>query len=87
MKYLLITIIRLYWLIPKGWRRKCIFKNSCSYFIYGITKEEGLKSGLKAFYSRYKQCRTNYTIYITDDKKEWVILADKTVIKRSETNI
>ncbi len=87
MKYLLILLIRLYWLIPKRWRRKCIFKESCSLHVYSTTKEQGFIKGLKALKIRFRQCRPNYSFYTTEDKKQWVILKDKTVIERSKTNL
>ena len=85
MKYILISIIYLYWLIPKSWRRKCIFKTNCSLHVFNTAKENGFVAGLRALKLRYKQCRCNYSFYTTDDNKEWIILADNTVIERQET--
>jgi putative component of membrane protein insertase Oxa1/YidC/SpoIIIJ protein YidD len=85
MKYLGLLVIRLYWLTPKKWRRPCIFKTSCSAHVYDALKNGGLMHGSKAFLKRVKQCRPGYTIYTTGDNKDWVILADKSVVERSLT--
>lgn len=87
MKYLLLAIIHFYWLIPKKWRKKCVFKHTCSLHVYSSTKAHGIIEGFKSLQHRFKQCRPIYSIYKTDDGIEWVILADKSVIKRIETNI
>lgn len=87
MKWLLIALIHLYWIIPKKHRRPCIFKHTCSKYVYQTTKEKGLLRGIQALKQRMKQCTPNYALYTGDDQKEWVILQDKAVIARSFTNI
>lgn len=87
MKYLLLLLIRLYWLTPKAWRRHCIFKCSCSQHIFQVTKQVGFVAGIKAFQTRLKQCRPGYSFYKTPDGMDWIILADKTVLKLNETNL
>jgi putative component of membrane protein insertase Oxa1/YidC/SpoIIIJ protein YidD len=87
MKYILMFLIRLYWLTPKKWRRNCIFKENCSSYIYRILKEEGWQMGFDAFKKRYKQCRPGYTHFKTDDGTQWVMLKDQTVIKRDKTTL
>ena len=63
MKIVLLLIIRIYWtLIPKQQRRKCLFKTSCSNYVYDETKKEGLLKGLKALKFRIKNCNPNYNI-------------------------
>ncbi|MDC7997037.1 membrane protein insertion efficiency factor YidD [Gilvibacter sediminis] len=87
MKILLLIIIRFYWLlIPKGFRPKCIYKESCSNHVYHITKTNGLSAGLKAFKLRYKNCRPGYSINNsssikflitrTGEKIEWEEVSD-----------
>ncbi|MBO8458886.1 MAG: membrane protein insertion efficiency factor YidD [Bacteroidetes bacterium] len=63
MKYLLLFMIRLYWLIPASKRKKCIFKESCSNYVWRITKEKGLIAGIKAFLFRNKHCCPGFAIY------------------------
>jgi putative component of membrane protein insertase Oxa1/YidC/SpoIIIJ protein YidD len=87
MKYLLLLLIRLYWLLPKAWRRRCIFKCTCSHYVFQITRQYGFIAGIKALRKRYKQCRPGYNLYQTPDYVCHVILADKTVIPFDETNL
>ncbi len=80
MQYLLLGLIRLYWLImPKAWRRECIFRVSCSYHVYGITQREGLLAGLSAFKYRWKTCRPGYRVECWDGNM-MVHLADGSVV-------
>ncbi len=63
MKFILISLIKLYWLlIPKHKRRKCLFKKSCSSYVYDVTKTYGLISGLKALKFRINNCNPQYRI-------------------------
>lgn len=58
MKYLLLLIIKTYWLIiPASKRKKCIFRKSCSKYVYEETTNNGIISGLKAFKYRFENCR------------------------------
>ncbi|AOC95816.1 MULTISPECIES: membrane protein insertion efficiency factor YidD [Flavobacterium] len=86
MKYLTLLIIRLYWiLIPQSNRRKCIFKKSCSNYVFEITQKEGFMKGLKAFQFRYKNCRGNFSIFknpINDQIQ--MILPSQIIIDREE---
>jgi hypothetical protein len=77
----------VYWLLPKSRRRKCLFKESCSLYVFTLTSRKGLYEGLKALQLRLKQCRPGYYIFKTEDGNEWVLLKDKTVIERSVTTI
>jgi uncharacterized protein len=87
MKVLLQILIRLYWLVPKQWRRRCVFKESCSAYIFRIASQEGFLKALKAFKERRHQCRPNYSLFATEDGKEWVILSDQSVVERSCTRV
>jgi uncharacterized protein len=86
MKLLLLYIIKIYWLIPKDKRRQCLFKLSCSHYVYKITREKGFVAGIGALRKRYSQCKPGYAIYETDGT-EWVILKDTSIIKRELTNL
>jgi len=67
MKFLLLWLIKGYWFfIPPKKRNKCLFKKSCSHYVFDITKEDGLLKGLKALNCRFKDCRPGY--YIINDK-------------------
>jgi len=63
MRYLLLLVIKIYQtFIPKKFRGECLFKESCSNFVYRVTKEKGLKEGIKAFMYRFRNCRPDYHI-------------------------
>lgn len=87
MKYLFISIIHIYWILPKKWRRRCIFKTTCSKYVYKTTREQGFLKGIHALKQRMKQCTPYYSIYIGDDQEEWVILKDNEMIARKFTNV
>jgi len=86
MKYLILLVIRLYWiLIPQSNRRKCIFKKSCSNHVFEITQKEGFLNGLKAFQFRYKNCRGNFTIFQNPiDNKIQMILPSLIIVEKEE---
>ena len=64
MKYLILLIIRLYWFSKsKHCKPKCLFRKSCSHYVYEITQEQGFLKGLKAFLFRYRNCRGHIQIF------------------------
>lgn len=64
MKHLILFAIKMYWkILPPSKRRKCIFKKSCSNYVFETTQKEGFVKGLKAFQFRYKNCRGNFAIF------------------------
>ena len=67
MRYILIYLIKFYWKITIYKKHKCIFRESCSRYVYRITEKEGFLSGIKALIQRYNQCRPGYLINF--DKK------------------
>ena len=70
MKFFLLMIIKLYWLlIPESKRRRCLFKTSCSNYVYEKTQKGGLFSGLVALKFRVNNCNQHYTIMELDDQK------------------
>jgi putative component of membrane protein insertase Oxa1/YidC/SpoIIIJ protein YidD len=84
LKVFLLLIIKLYWkFIPSNRRRNCLFKESCSKYVYRKLDEEGLNAGVEALQLRYRQCRPGYRI----EKKEgdWELtLVDGTLLKNEE---
>jgi putative component of membrane protein insertase Oxa1/YidC/SpoIIIJ protein YidD len=86
MKYLILLIIQMYWkFIPASKRRKCIFKKSCSNYVFEITQKEGFINGLKTFRFRYKNCRGNFAVFknpITN--KIQMILPSQIIIDKEE---
>lgn len=76
MKAILLIFIKIYWLfVPEKRRRKCLFKTSCSHYVYQQTKENGIQKGLKALRFRMQNCNSNYQIIEVDGEK---ILVTKT---------
>jgi len=64
MRTLLLIPIKLYWvLIPISRRRTCLFKKSCSHYVYEIAVQNGFMAGLKALWYRYKNCRPEYKLF------------------------
>ncbi len=75
----------MYWIIiPKSKRRQCLFKMSCSNYVYEKTKTEGLLSGLKALKFRINICNPNYNVIEVNGKK---ILITTTNISFKENQI
>ena len=86
MRIVLLIIIKTYWiLIPKSKRRRCLFKTSCSNYVYKINKEEGLLMGLRALKYRIKNCDPNYKILNVNGERI-LISATDTVFKERELN-
>ncbi|MEN2487062.1 membrane protein insertion efficiency factor YidD [Flavobacterium sp. B11] len=86
MKYIILLIIRMYWiLIPQSKRRKCIFKKSCSNYVFETTQKEGLISGLKAFRFRYNNCRNGFQIFKNPvTNKIQIILPSLIIVEKEE---
>jgi uncharacterized protein len=86
LKWFGLAIIRIYWLIPKRHRRSCIFKQTCSQYVYCALQTNGFVAGIKAFMQRFYQCRPTYGV-IDIDNQTFVLLNDNTLILKSETNL
>jgi len=86
MKHLILLAIKMYWsCIPASKRKKCIFKKSCSNYVFEITQKEGFINGLKAFRFRYKNCRGNFTIFKNPINNQiQMILPSQIVIDRDK---
>lgn len=64
MKHLLLFIIKTYWIIiPSKYRKKCIYKISCSNHVFHETKTKGLSNGVKALRERYYNCRQGFELF------------------------
>lgn len=87
MKQLLLIIIKLYWkFIPERKRRSCLFKESCSNYVFRHTNEFGFLKGIFAFRIRVKKCRGGYEIYTGQNGLE-MRLADGSIIKEEEISL
>ncbi|MDR2284817.1 MAG: membrane protein insertion efficiency factor YidD [Sphingobacterium sp.] len=66
MRYLLLAVIKVYWLIiPRDRRCKCIFRHSCSKFVFDVTRREGFMAGSRVLLFRMRNCNGHFDI-ITD---------------------
>lgn len=65
--------------MPKKNRRVCIFKESCSKYVFRITNRWGFKKGILALKKRRRICRNGY--YFINDQK--VRLIDNTIVLAS----
>jgi len=82
MKIFLLLVIKIYWvLIPKSKRRRCLFKTTCSNYVYNKTKSKGLISGIKALRFRIENCNTNYHIININNEK--VLISAAQIIFRA----
>lgn len=63
MRYLLMFAIRIYWRIPTKLHNKCLFKDTCSHYVYRIAKHQGFKAALMALKERNELCRPGYVVY------------------------
>ncbi|WP_370632793.1 membrane protein insertion efficiency factor YidD [Pedobacter sp. MC2016-14] len=64
VKILLLLLIKAYWaMIPRAKRRSCIFKISCSQYVYQKTTKYGLYEGLRAFRYRFYNCRSGFHVF------------------------
>ena len=64
MRIILVLIIKLYWkLVPEHQRGACIFRKSCSNYIFEIASENGFIKGIEAFNYRFKNCRSGFSTF------------------------
>lgn len=63
MKFLLLLAIRIYWKIPTKLHKRCIFRETCSHYVYRIASEQGFIAGIKALLERNELCRPGYIVY------------------------
>ncbi|MDR6781911.1 putative component of membrane protein insertase Oxa1/YidC/SpoIIIJ protein YidD [Pedobacter africanus] len=64
MRVLFLLTIKIYWkLIPKAKRRPCIFRTSCSHYVYRKTTKEGFFEGLRALRFRFMNCRSGFQVF------------------------
>jgi putative component of membrane protein insertase Oxa1/YidC/SpoIIIJ protein YidD len=82
MKHLFLLAIKTYWrLVPQKRRRKCLFKVSCSQYVYQQIKENGVSMGLRALHYRIQNCNDHYHIIEIEDEKVLVTKTHKIIRK------
>lgn len=86
MKYLVLFIIQIYWrLIPENKRGKCIFRVSCSNYVYQVVQKNGFIEGLKAFKYRFINCRYGAEVFVHPiDNTKQMILPNKEIVREDE---
>ena len=86
MRFFLLLIIKLYWnIIPVSKRKSCLFAESCSKYVYRVTKENGFISGVMAFKNRYRKCRPGFKIvHNALDSTTELHLIDGTILSENE---
>jgi putative component of membrane protein insertase Oxa1/YidC/SpoIIIJ protein YidD len=88
MKFLILGIIQLYWLlIPEKRRRNCIFKISCSRYVYSQTKYFGFIAGLTGAKNRFYQCRPGYKVIRNGAKFICLHLNDGTKLLKPDISL
>ena len=86
MRIILLIVIKTYWfLIPNSKRRKCLFKTSCSNYVYNKTKSEGLVSGIIALKFRVENCNNRYNV-IEINSEKLLISSNQLLFKEKEIN-
>ncbi|MBG6129408.1 putative component of membrane protein insertase Oxa1/YidC/SpoIIIJ protein YidD [Aquimarina sp. EL_43] len=86
MKHILLFTIKMYWfLIPKSKRRRCVFRKSCSNYVYEQINNNGINSGIKAFRYRFRNCRSGFQLFKNPINNETqIILPNQEIIKQEE---
>jgi uncharacterized protein len=78
--------IRQYWkFIPEEKRQVCLYKESCSRYIYRIFQEQGFLRGLEAVKYRFKNCHKNYS-FIFNNNTIYLETRNGDHIKRESIN-
>jgi uncharacterized protein len=75
----------MYWrIIPPSKRRKCIFRTSCSKYVYEKTTSDGFVSGIKALRYRFQNCRSGAGIIENPTGEIHLILPNQRILNESE---
>jgi hypothetical protein len=74
-------------IIPRRFRGVCLFKESCSNFVYRNTKNGGIKEGIKALLFRIKNCHPGYRLLETNGQtllitNTYVVVEEKDIGER-----
>ena len=69
LKWVLLYAIRCYWwLMPLKWKRSCIFRMSCSNYVFNSTRDFGFVYGIMALKERWNKCRPGYHAELKNNK-------------------
>ena len=85
MRFLFLLIIKLYWFFaPKSLRKRCLFQNSCSHYVYDETKNKGFYAGIKALRTRINQCKPGYDLIFENSKFCGLKLTDGSFLPKDQ---
>nr|BFF37363.1 hypothetical protein BACT7_22250 [Tenacibaculum mesophilum] len=86
MKHLLLLSIKAYWKFkPKDKPACCIFRKSCSHYVYEETKRKGILAGVKALKYRLNNCTYGYELYLNPiSEKKQMLLKNGEVLEEEE---
>ena len=80
IKHIFLWAIRIYWSRnPEKERRACLYKISCSQYVYRVTRIKGWLMGYIAYKKRLKSCKPGYKILLKNEKKIIVTNDDKII--------
>lgn len=83
---LFLLLIKAYWnFLPENKRRVCLYKESCSKFVYRVTEQQGLIKGLLSFRDRMKNCDQKYQI-IKRENTIQVLTVKGVIIEEKDIN-
>ena len=78
-------MIRFYWkAFPVRFRKQCLFRETCSHYVYRRAQEQGFSGGLNALVLRFRQCRPGYYSFTLPGGETCLCLADKTILRQEE---
>lgn len=85
MKFLLMYLITFYWIVKPNKKPKCIFRKSCSHYVYEELKDKGFLAGCKALNFRIKNCKSGFEIFRNPiNHKLNMMLPNKDIIDEEE---
>ena len=71
---LVIGLIHVYRrLIKKSWKRRCLFRESCSQYVERVAHDEGSWAALGALWGRVRACRPGYSFVVEAATLTWVM--------------
>ncbi|MCB9257420.1 MAG: membrane protein insertion efficiency factor YidD [Chitinophagales bacterium] len=86
MRIFLLLAIKIYWkYLPENKRRCCLFKESCSKYVFHQAKEKGFFMGMASLFQRIKKCKPGYELFL-DQEKFSIKLADNSILSEEEIN-
>lgn len=74
MRWLLVFPIRIYRRIPSRFKRRCLYRETCSLFVLRKAREGGLLAGWRAFSQRFARCRPQYSVRYDCPTRDWIVM-------------